>query len=128
VTVTPFSAARATPSDTATTTREAPPVLQPLSTAERKPRLQRHKLRVPETKVQPVHSRIASSATQFPRNISDVSSPSQPQTEPKSTRRQAVWHVIPKVGGWTIRSVKLGFSKVGSRLGFGRRHQDSSRQ
>ena len=42
-------------------------------------------------------------------------------------RRPAVWHIIPKAGGWAIRSVRLGFSKVGSHLGFGRRHQDSSR-
>ncbi len=128
VTVTPFSAASAMPLDKATTTREAPVSIQSFSAAEHKPRLQRHKLRVPEAKVQPVHSRTASSAPQFPRNISAVSSPSQPQAEHKSTRRPAVWHVIPKAGGWTIRSVKLGFSKVGSHLGFGRRHQDSSGQ
>jgi beta-lactamase regulating signal transducer with metallopeptidase domain len=128
VTVTSVSAASATPSDTAVMTQEAPIPLQPFSAAERKPGLQRHKLRVPETKVQRVHSRFASSTLQFPKNISDVSSPSQPQTEPKSTQRPAVWHVVPKAGAWAIRSVKLGFSKVGSHLGFGRRHQDSSRQ
>jgi beta-lactamase regulating signal transducer with metallopeptidase domain len=121
VTVTPFSPASATPSETATMTEEAPSRLQPVSAAERKPGLQRHKLRVPETKVQRVHSGFSSSMPQSPRNISDVSSPSQMQTEPKSTRRPAMWHVIPKVGGWAIRSVKFGFSKVGSRLGFGGR-------
>jgi beta-lactamase regulating signal transducer with metallopeptidase domain len=128
VMATPFLTPSAAPSDLATTTREAPPALQPLSAAEQKARLQRHKLRVPEAKVQSVHSRIASSGRQFPRNISDVSSPSQTQAERKSTRRSALWHVIPKAGGWTIRSVKLGFSKVGSHLGFGRRQQDNSRQ
>jgi hypothetical protein len=128
VTVTPFSAASAMPSDKAITTLEAPVSIQSFSAAEPTPRLQRRKSRVPETKGQPVHSRIASSAPRFPRNISAVSSPSQPQAEHKSTRRLAVWHVIPKAGGWTIRSVKLGFSKVGSHLGFGRRHQDGSGQ
>ncbi len=128
VTVTTFSPASATPTDAATMTREAPIPPQPFSVAERKPGLQRHKLRVPETRVQRVHSRNASSTLQFPRNISDVSGPSQSQTESKSTRRPAVWHVIPKVGGWAIRSVKLGFSKVGSHFGFGGRHQNSSRQ
>jgi beta-lactamase regulating signal transducer with metallopeptidase domain len=128
VTVTPFSPASATPQDTAAMTQEAPTRLQPPSTAERKQGLKRHKLRVPETKVQRVHPRFASSTPQFPRNISDVSRPSQPQTEPKSTRRPAVWHVIPKFGGWAIRSVKLGFSKVGSHLGFGRHLMEPSGQ
>ena len=128
VTVTPFSPASSPPSATATMTREAPTPLQPVSTAERKPGSQRHKVRVPETKVQRVHSVFASSTPQSPRNISDVSSPSETQTEPRSTLRSAVWHVIPKIGGWTIRSVKLGFSKAGSHLGFGKRHPDSSRQ
>ena len=128
VTVTPFSPPITMHSDTATIAQEAPTPLQPVSIAERKPRLQRHKLRVPETRVQRVHSGFSSSTPQSPRNISDVSSPSRMQTEPKSTQRPAVWRVIPKVGGWTIRSVKLGFSKVGSHLGFGRRQQDSTRQ
>jgi beta-lactamase regulating signal transducer with metallopeptidase domain len=128
VTVIPLSQANATPSDTATSAQEAPTPLQPVATAERKPGLQRHKLRVPETKVQRVRSGFASSPPQSPRNRSDVSSPSQPQAESKSTRHPSVWHIVPKVGGWTIRSVKLGFSKVGSHLGFGRRHQDSTRQ
>jgi hypothetical protein len=90
--------------------------------------LRRPKWRVPETKVQRVHSRFASSKPQSSRNISDVSAPSQPQTEPKSTRRLAVWRVIPKVGGWAVRSVKLGFSKVGSHLGFGRHLNEPSEQ
>jgi beta-lactamase regulating signal transducer with metallopeptidase domain len=128
VTVTPFSAAIATPSGTATIAQEAPTPLQPVSTAEARPWLQRHKLRLPETRVQRVHSGFAPATPQSPRNISAVDSPSRPQTEQKSTLRPAVWHIIPKAGGWAIRSVKLGFSKVGSHLGFGRRHQDSSRQ
>ena len=128
VTVTPFSPAIATPSDSAAMTQETPTLHQPFSIAERKQGLRRHMLRVPETKVQRVHSRFASSKPQSPRNISDVSGPSQPQTEPKSTRRPAVWRVIPKVGGWAIRSVKLGFSKVGSHLGFGRRLNEPSGQ
>jgi hypothetical protein len=122
VTVTPFSQPSPTPSDLATIA-QAPTPPPPLSTAERKPGLQRHKLRVPEPKVQRVHSGFASSAPPSSRTISDVSDPSQ--TESKSSRRPGLWHVIPKVGGWTIRSVKLGFSKVGSHLGFGKHHQDS---
>src|SRR5258708_6051750 len=118
VTSTPSSPASATPSDTAAMTQEASTRLQPFSTVERKQGLQRRKMRIPETKVQRAHSRFASSTPQFPRNISDVSGPSRPQTEPKSTRRPAVWRVIPKVGGWAVRSVKLGFTKVGSHLGF----------
>jgi hypothetical protein len=50
------------------------------------------------------------------------------QPEPKSTRHPAAWHVFPKVGGWAIRSVKLGFSKVGSHLGFGRHLKKPSGQ
>jgi beta-lactamase regulating signal transducer with metallopeptidase domain len=128
VTVAPSSPASATPSVTAAITQEAPTPLQPVSTAERKQELQRHKLRVPDTRVHRVHSGFGSSTPQFPKNISNVSGASRPQSEPKSTLRSAVWHVIPKVGNWTVRSVKLGFSKVGSHLGFGGRHQDSSRQ
>ena len=128
VTVTSFSPASATPPDTAAMTQGAPTRLQPFSTAERKQGLQRHELRVPETKARREHSRFASSTPQFSENISDVSGPSQPQTEPKSTRRPAVWHFIPKVGGWAIRSVKVGFSKVGSRLGFGRHMKEPSVQ
>jgi beta-lactamase regulating signal transducer with metallopeptidase domain len=128
VAVTPFAPANATPSDSAAMTQEAATQVQRFPTIERMQELPRHKLRVPETKVQRVHSRFASSTPQFPRNISDVSGPSQPQTEPKSTRRPAVWRVIPKVGGWAIRSVKLGFTKVGSHLGFGRHLNESSGQ
>jgi hypothetical protein len=128
VTVTPFSSAIATTSDSAAMTQEALGLIKPFSTAERKQRLRRHTLRFPETKVQRVHSRFGSSKPQSPRNLSDVSGPSHPQTEPKSTRRPAVWRVIPKVGGWAIRSVKLGFSKVGSHLGFGRHLNQPSGQ
>jgi beta-lactamase regulating signal transducer with metallopeptidase domain len=131
VTVTLFSPTIATASDAAAMTQEAPTRLQPFLTTERKHGLQRQKWRVPEAKVQRAHSGFASSTPQFPRNISDVSGPSQPQPVPKSIRRPAVWHVIPKFGGWAIRSVKLGFSKVGSHLGFGRHLKepsDSSRQ
>jgi beta-lactamase regulating signal transducer with metallopeptidase domain len=126
VAVTHFSPAIATPSDSAAMTQEAPTLLQPFPTADRRQGLLRHKLRVPETKVQRVHSRFASSKPRSPRNISDASGPSQLQTEPKSTRRPALWRVIPKVGGWAVRSVKLGFSKVGSHLGFGRHLNEPS--
>ena len=131
VTVMLFSPAIATPSDTAAITQEAPAGLQPFSTGGRKQGLQRRKLHITATKVQHSQSRFASSTPQFPRHISDVSGPSQPQAESKSTRHPAVWHVIPKVGGWAFRSVKLGFSKVGTHLGFGRHRKeptDSSRQ
>jgi beta-lactamase regulating signal transducer with metallopeptidase domain len=128
VMVTPFSPANAKPSDSASMSQEAPTRRQPSSTTERKQGFRRHNLRVPDTKVQRVHSRFASSPPQLPRNISDVSGPSQPQAEPKSTRRPAVWRVIPKVGGWAIRSVKLGFSKAGSHLGFGRHLNEPSGQ
>ena len=128
VTVSPFSPASGTPSDTAAMTQRAPTRLQPFSTAGRKQDLQQHKLRVPETKVQRVHSRLASSTPQFPGNVSDVSGPDQPQSEPKSPRRPAVWRVIPKVGGWAVRSVKLGFSKAGSHLGFGKHLKEPSGQ
>jgi BlaR1 peptidase M56 len=118
--VTPFSLANSTPGDTATISQEVRTRLQLLAAAEQKQRLHRPKSRDPQAKVQRVHSRFASPKPQFPRNISDVSGPSQPQTEPQSARHPAVWHVFPKIGGWAIRSVKLGFSKVGSHLGFGR--------
>jgi beta-lactamase regulating signal transducer with metallopeptidase domain len=121
VTVTPFSQASATLSDTATTTLGAPTSLQLFSSTRQKLGSQQHKLRDPETKVHRVRSKFAASTPQLPKNISDVSGPSQSKSESKSTRRPAVWHVIPKVGGWAIRSVKFGFSKVGSHLGFGGR-------
>jgi len=128
VTVTSFSPANSTPGDTATISQEAQTRLQPLPAAEQKQRLQRSRSRVSEAKVQRVHSRFGSPKPQIPRNISDVSGPSRLQTEPKSTRRPAAWHVFPKVGGWAIRSVKLGFSKVGSHLGFGRHPKEPSGQ
>src|SRR5579859_1000807 len=126
ITVASFSPANSMPGDTATISQEAQTRLQPLAAAEQKQRIQRPRSRVPQTKVQRVHSRFASPNPQIPRNISDVSGPSRLPTESKSTRHPALWHVFPKVGGWAIRSVKVGFSKVGSHLGFGRHPKEPS--
>lgn len=128
VTVTPFSQAQATPGDTATTSQEAQTRGRPLPPAEQKQRVQRPRSRVPQAKVQRIRSRFPFPNPQFPRNVSEVSGPSPLQTGPKSTRHPAVWHAFPKVGGWAIRSVKLGFSKVGSHLGFGRHLREPSGQ
>ena len=125
VTVTPFSPGSATPS--AALAAEAGTPLQQLSTTERNPGLQRHRSRVPETKVQRVHTRLVSSTSQSPTNIRGVSSTSPHPSEPQPVRGP-LWRVIPNAGGWAFRSVKSGFSKVGSHLGFGRHQKEPPAQ
>jgi hypothetical protein len=110
------SSATEVPSYSAAVIAETPPQPPPVSYAEPKRVLQRQKLPVPKTKVQHVQSRSASSTPKIPGSISVVSGPSQPQTQPDPKRRSAPWRFIPKFGGWAVRSVKVGFSKVGSHL------------
>jgi hypothetical protein len=125
VTVAPFLPASAVPSDTAAMTAETAIPPQHVSTVERKQGLQRHRLPVPEGKVQRVHTHLASSTPQSPDNIRDVSSPSPHPVEPKPVRGP-LWRLIPTAGGWAFRSVKSGVSKVGSHLGFGRHLKEPS--
>jgi hypothetical protein len=115
-TFTPTSSAIEVPSYTAAVVSETPPQPQPVSYAEPKRVLQRRNLPVPEAKVQHIQSRSASSTPKIRGSISAVSSPSQPQTQPNPKRRTGLWRFIPKFGGLAIRSVKVGFSKVGSHL------------
>jgi beta-lactamase regulating signal transducer with metallopeptidase domain len=128
VTITSFSPAHSTHGDTATISQEAQTRLQPSPAALQQQGLQKTRSRAPQAKVQRIGSRFASPKPQSPRKASDFSGPSQLRTEPQSTRHSAVWHVFPKVGGWAIRSVKSGFSKVGSHLGFGRHPKEPSGQ
>ena len=121
-TFTPTSSAIEVPPYTAAVISETPPQPQPVSYAEPKRVLQRQKLPVSEAKVQHVHSRFTSSTPKIRGSVSAVSGPSQPQTQPNPKQRSAPWRFIPKFGGWAIRSVKVGFSKVGSHL-VGDRHQ-----
>jgi hypothetical protein len=125
VTVTPFSPGIATPS--AVLTAEAATPLQHRSTAERNQQLQRNRLPVSETKVQRGHTRLASSTPQRSSKIRGVSGSSPRPAEPKPVRGP-LWRSIPTVGGWAFRSVKSGFSKVGSHLGFGRHLKEPSAQ
>jgi len=121
-TFTPTSSTIEVPPRTSDLTPESPHQPQPVSHAEPKRVLRRHKLRVSEANVQHVQSRSASFAPKIQGGLLAVSSPSQPQTHPNPKRRPALWRFIPKFGGWAIRSVKVGFSKVGSHLA-GNRHQ-----
>jgi hypothetical protein len=115
-TFTPTSSAIEVPPYTAAVVAETPPQPQPVSYAEPKRVLQRQKLPVSEAKVQHVHSRSTSSPPKIRGSVSAVSGPSQPQTQPNPKQRSAPWRFIPKFGGWAIRSVKVGFSKVGSHF------------
>ena len=115
-TFTPTSSAIEVPPYTAAVISETPPQPQPVSYAEPKRVLQRQKLPVSEAKVQHVHSRSTSSTSKIRGSVSAVSGPSQPQTQPNPKQRSAPWRFIPKFGGWAIRSVKVGFSKVGSHF------------
>jgi beta-lactamase regulating signal transducer with metallopeptidase domain len=127
VTVAPISPASATPSDTATMTAETATPLQHVSTADRNQGLQRLRLPVPEAKVQRVHTHLASSTPQSPRNIRGVSGQSSHASEPKPVRGP-LWRLIPNAGGWALRSVKSGFSKVGSHLAFARHPKEPTAQ
>jgi len=127
-TFTPTSSTIAVPPRTADLIPESPPQPQPVSYAEPKRVLQGHKLPVSEAKVQHVQSRSASSAPKIPGSLSAVSGPFQPQTQPNPKRRPAIWRLIPKFGGWTIHSVKVGFSKIGSHLDGNRRQKEPSGQ
>ena len=129
-TFTPTSSTIEVPPRTSELTPESPHQPQPVSYAEPKRVSRRHKVRVSEAKVQHVQSRSASFAPKIQQGgLLAVSSPSQPQTQPNPTQTQpdpkqpnAPWRFIPKVGGWTIRSVKVGFSKIESHL-TGDKHQ-----
>ena len=120
-----------TPPTLALTAAVSPePRTQPqlVSTVERKRAIQRHKLSVPKAKAPDAHLRLASSAPNITGGISGAPSSSQLQTQPSSTGHRTLWRFIPKVGGWAIRSVKLGFSKVGSHLAAHRHQKESSEQ
>jgi len=127
-TFTPTSSTIAMPPRTSALIPESPHQPQPVSYADPKRALQRHKLRVSEAKVQRVQSRSAFSVPKIPGSLSAVSGPFQPQTQPNPKRRPAMWRLIPKFGGWAIRSVKVSFSKVGSHLAGDRRQKEPSGQ
>lgn len=125
----------AAPSRTADLIQESPHRHQPVSYAEPKRVLHRHKLPVSEANVPHVQSRSASSAPKITGSLEEILGPSQPQTQPNPTQTQpdpkqphAPWRFIPKVGGWTIRSVKVGFSKIESHLAGDRRQKEPSGQ
>jgi beta-lactamase regulating signal transducer with metallopeptidase domain len=127
-TFTPTSSTIVVPPRTADLIPESPRQPPPVSYAEPKRALQGHKLPVSEAKVQHVQFRSASSAPKIPGSLSTVSGALQPQTRPNPKRRPAILRLIPKVGGWAIRSVKVGFSKVGSHLAGDRRQNEPSGQ
>jgi hypothetical protein len=127
-TFTPASSTIAVPPRAAGLIPESPHQPQPVSYAEPKRVLQGHKLPVSEAKIQHVQSRSATSAPRIQGSLSAVSGPFQPQTQPNPKRRPAIWRLIPKFGGWAIRSVKVGFSKVGSHLAGDRRQKEPSGQ
>jgi hypothetical protein len=99
---------------------ESPRQPQPVSFVQPKRVSHRHKLSVSETKVHHVQSGSASPVPKIPGSLAAVSSPYHPQTKPSPKR---LWRFIPKFGGWAIRSVKVGFSKVGSHLVRDRRQE-----
>jgi beta-lactamase regulating signal transducer with metallopeptidase domain len=100
---------------------------QSVSIAAPKHVSQRRKVPVSKALVHHVQSVPASTAPKVSPSLSAVSGPSQPQAEP-NPRRQPLWHVIPKFGGWAYRSVKTGFSKVGSHLARNRHREGPTEQ
>ena len=122
VMVSSSSSTTPTPALTAAMREEPRPQPQLVSRVERKHILQRHRLSVPMTKAPDAHLRLASSAANITGTVSDAPGSSRLQAQPGSTRHRTLLRFIPKVGGWAIRSIKLGFTKVGSHLA-GRRHQ-----
>jgi len=124
-TFTPTSSTIVVPPRTADLIPESPHQPQPILYAEPKRVLQGHKLPDSKAKVQHVQSRSDSSAPKIPGSLSG---PFQPQTQPDPKRRPAILRLIPKFGGWAIRSVKVGFSKVGSHLAGDRRQKEPSGQ
>jgi beta-lactamase regulating signal transducer with metallopeptidase domain len=123
-TFTPTSSTITVPPRTADLIPESPPQPQPVSYAEPKRVLQGHNLPVSEAKAQHRQPRSASSAPKIRGSLSAVPGPFQSQTQPTPKRRPAIWRLIPKFGGWTIHSVKVGFCKVGSHLTGGRRQKE----
>lgn len=120
---TPSSSTIAMTPPTAEIIPESPRQPRPVSYAKAKRVLRRHKLPASEAKVLHVQSRSATPAPKIPNSLLAVSDSSQPQIQPDSTQsrpdskgRPALWRLIPKFGGWTIHSVKVGFSRIGSHL------------
>lgn len=101
---------------------------QSVSHAKAKRVLKRHKFPVPEAKIQRAQSQPASSSPKIPGSLLAVAGPPQPQTQPNSKQPHVLWRFIPKFGGWTIRSVKTGFSKLESHLPGDRRQKEPSAQ
>jgi hypothetical protein len=102
-------------------------VSQPISIASPKHLPQRRKLPVAKARVHHVQPVSAPAAQMDERSLSTVASPSHAQAKTDS-RRAALWHFVPKFGGWAVHSMKAGFSKVGSHLSRDRRREELSEQ
>jgi hypothetical protein len=128
VTFSPVTSAPSMPQNTVVTQKESHPRPQPVPYAEPKHVLPQHRVLVPRTTAQPLRSGASTSKAKNPRAITDVAATIQPQTQPDTKRRPALWHLFPKVGGWAMRSVKVGFSKVGSHLAGDRRQKEPPKE
>jgi beta-lactamase regulating signal transducer with metallopeptidase domain len=116
VMVSPISSQTPIPTVTEELVREPRPQSEIVSPVEQTRLVQRHESSVPKAKAPGAHPKLTSSASNIRGAISGPPGSSQSKAQPGPTRRGSVWRFIPKVGGWAIRSVKVGFTKVGSHL------------
>jgi beta-lactamase regulating signal transducer with metallopeptidase domain len=101
-------------------TQEPPPRPQTILKADRQRVSKRHKFQAPDAIAPDVYSRVAPPNPEFPVSKPALTGPSDVQTLPSSARNRTRWGFIPKVGGWAIRSVKFGVSKMGSHIAGGK--------
>jgi beta-lactamase regulating signal transducer with metallopeptidase domain len=129
VTVTPSWSAPAPAPRNAARIQEPPPQPQTILKADRQRVSKRHKFQAPGAIAPDVYSRFARPKPEFPGSTPVVSGPppvlsgpSEVQTRPDSARGRTRWGLISKVGGWAIRSVRFGVSKMGSHIA-GAKHE-----
>jgi beta-lactamase regulating signal transducer with metallopeptidase domain len=103
-------------------TQEPPPRPQTILKADRQRLSKRHKFQAPGHTAPDVYSRVAPADPEFPVSTRVRSGPLDAQTRPSSARGRMRWGLIPKVGGWAIRSARFGVSKIGSHIA-GRKHE-----
>lgn len=105
--------------------RPQPKIVSPI---EQTRLVQRHESSVRKAKAPGAHLRLVSSAPKIRGTISVPPGSSQLQAQRGPARGGSLWRFIPKVGGWAMRSVKVGFNKVGSHLTGHRSGKVPSRQ
>jgi beta-lactamase regulating signal transducer with metallopeptidase domain len=128
VAVTPSWSAPAPAQHNAPRTQEPPPRPQTVLKAERHRVSKRNKFQVPGAVAPDVYSRFAPPNREFPVSTPVLSRASDLQTRPISAGGRVRWGLIPKVGGWAMRSVRFGVSKMGSHIAGHKREKPPSGQ